>query len=194
MPKVKLGSNDMKRTSNLQRRYEEMLSAIEGEALKAGINNLIEKGLTDSETEIRIWVGFGVAYPRAFDLEYSATRARASHIAPRRTTDNLADNGSAVSLSITPLDDPVSGWDELSRFLKKQGIDDPFQLSLDENQVVDPDGESIVVELKRGRKYNMVFYSLDTNSPDGERAVQVCRRLEREFSVSMTCGDSASTQ
>ena len=68
-----------------------------------------------------------------------------------------------------------------------QGIDSPLKLSLDNEHVVDPDEESIVVEVKSGTLYSMVFFSLSPGNADGRKVVAVCRMVEREFNVIMGC-------
>src|SRR5712691_2642870 len=62
-------SDDLRRQKELQRQYEAMRSMIKRQSLIAGLKNLGESASTHSETEIRIWVGFGLAYPRCFILK-----------------------------------------------------------------------------------------------------------------------------
>ena len=186
-------NSDSKGKTDLQNRYEDMLHAIKQESLKSRITNLSEEILSDSETEIRFWVGFGLAYPRCFILRYSSRQPRAFFLAPKTSGAKGAIHTSAeVSRVRTVLNAPASGWDEFNSFLKGEGIDYPLQLLGEENQIVDPDAESIVVEIKSGTRYSMVSYSLDPDTDDGRKVVEVCRRIEREFNVWMGCGGSTS--
>jgi hypothetical protein len=170
-----------------------MLDEIKRESLKSKINNLREEVLSDSETEIRIWIGFGLAYPRCFILRYSNGHTKAFYLAPKPNGAKAAtDSSGEVLISKAVLNAPASGWDEFNRFLKEQGIDAPLKLSLDESQLPDPDAESMVVEAKSGTRYSMVFFSLHADSEDGRKALEVCRRIEREFNVRLGCGDISS--
>src|SRR5216684_2000436 len=56
------------RKKTLQDRYDATQRMIEHASARAKITNLRDKPLSNSETEIRIWVGFGLAIPRCFVL------------------------------------------------------------------------------------------------------------------------------
>ncbi len=187
-------SSDLKRKADLQNRYQDMLDEIKRESLKSKMNNLREEGLSDSEAEIRIWIGFGLAYPRCFILRYSNGNPTAFYLAPKPNgTKAATDSSGEVLIAKTVLNAPASGWEEFNRFLKEEGIDYPLRLSLDESQISDPDAESMVVEVRSGTRYSMVFFSLHADSQDGRKALEVCRRIEREFKVRMGCGDIPSS-
>lgn len=186
-------SSDLKRKTDLQNRYQDMLDEIKRESLKSKMNNLREEGLSDSETEIRIWIGFGLAYPRCFILRYSNGNPTAFYLAPTPNRGKAAtDSSGEVLMAKNVLNAPASGWEEFNRFLKEQGIDSPLRISLDEYQLFDPDAESMVVEVKSGTRYSMAFLSLDRDSENGRKALEVCKRMEREFNVHMGCGGSTS--
>src|SRR5437868_14668638 len=63
-------TNNESNSDNLENTKESeslMQQFLKRESLRLGIGNLREAA-TDDETEIRIWVGFGIAYPRCFIL------------------------------------------------------------------------------------------------------------------------------
>src|SRR2546427_8164698 len=57
--------NDVKGPKALQAQVEAIQGAIKRESLELKINNL-KDAASNAETEIRIWVGFGMLYPRCF--------------------------------------------------------------------------------------------------------------------------------
>jgi hypothetical protein len=91
------------------------------------------------------------------------------------------------------LDPPKSGWDEFEKFLKAQGIDSPMRLSQESSQYIrSPDMQVIVIEVKSGDGYSMVFFHLDNKSDDAQRALSVCRRIEQDFYINMYCGSPSA--
>lgn len=187
-PQMQSHPEDLKRREDLQRQYEAMQNAIKRESLELGMENLREH-VTDSETETetRIWVGFGLAYPRCFILKNLNGKQKAFYVIPKKIVSKAAMD-IEVSMTKTVLDAPQSGWYEFERFLKSQGIDSPIRLSLDDKHLPDPDEESIVVEVKSGTSYSMVFFSLYTENEDGRKLLEVCRNIEREFNIKLGCG------
>src|SRR2546425_1235674 len=63
--------------------YDEMLRQVAGLSKQAGIANLKDTKLSDAQAEIRIWKGFGLAYPRCFILAISNGIPTASFRAPK---------------------------------------------------------------------------------------------------------------
>ena len=137
----------------MQAQVEAIQGAIKRESLELKINNL-KDAASNAETEIRIWVGFGMLYPRCFIMKELNGRREAFYIAPKT-------NGSKTMTKIS-LESPKSGWNEFAEFIKKQGIDIPMRLSLDDQYMPDPDEESIAIEAKSHGNYGMVFYTLST--------------------------------
>jgi hypothetical protein len=80
---------------------------------------------------------------------------------------------------------PSSGQDEFERFLKDQGIDSPIKLSLDDRETPGPDEETIVIEVKSGPIYSMVFFPSNTETEDGKKAWAVWEKIKREFNIGM---------
>ncbi len=168
----------------MQGQAEAIQRAIKRESLNLKINNLRDE-VSDAETEIRIWVGFGMLYPRGFIMKVQHGRQEAFYVAPK-ILGNKADG--KVKMTKVSLESPKAGWNEFAEFVKKQGIDSPMKLSLDDQHVPDPDEESIVIEVRSHGTYQMVFYALSTENEDGKRALQVCRRIEQEFGIPLGCG------
>jgi hypothetical protein len=182
-------SDDLKSKEIAQLVYEAVRKEIKDESLNLSLKNLREVA-SDAEFETRVWVGFGLMYPRCFILKKQDGKQQAFYIGPKVISNKSAMGvKEEVSMSPTVLDTPKSGWDMFDRFLKEQGIDSPLKLSLDEKYTLDPDGEIIAVEVKSGTTYSMAFYPIFTKSTDGQKVLSVCRRIEQEFDIGMGCGN-----
>jgi hypothetical protein len=170
-----------------QSRYDAVLSALRAESAKLGIVSLIDSP-PGSGTEVRVLIGFGLLYPRCFILNNRSRKNEATFIAAQAKGNNtvIKDKGRLLTTSVK-LDAPVSGWDDFDKFLNDHGIGAPIKLSLDSHQTSDPDEELLVIEIKLGSEYSMVFFSPQTQTEDGKKAWQVCDGIEREFGVSMGC-------
>lgn len=176
------------------RRYEVMRREIKLASEKLAVENL--KDSIHDKDEIRVWVGFGLTYPRCFILRFVEEERQATYLTIRPIR-RRASGGEKVEGVVTKvaLGIPKSGWDEFEKFLKSRGIDSPIRLSRESSQYTpSPDGQSIAIEVKFGAAYSMVFFHLDNKSEDAQKALNVCRRIEQEFSIEMYCGDPASTQ
>ena len=156
-----------------------MQRGIRNEAGKIRIKNL-EDTADGPGTEIRVWVGFGLLYPRCFIMTERNGRREAFHITAKRSAN-------MISTPKLLLASPKSGWNEFTNFIKQHGIDLPLKLSLDKQSEFDPDEEAIVIEVKSNGKYEMVFYDYSNTSPDGRTAIAVCRKLDQEFGIQMGC-------
>jgi hypothetical protein len=177
--------NDVKVRKALEAQVEVMEGAIKRESLKLKIKNLRDY-VPDAETEVRIWVGFGMLYPRCFMMKEFGERREAFYIA-RKTISGKTGVHGGFRMTKLSLESPKSGWNAFAEFIKKQGIDFPMELSLDTQYLPDPDEESIAIEAKSEGNYEMVFYTLSTKSEDGHKALQVCRKIEHEFGITMGC-------
>ena len=184
---TQLHSDGLKRRIDLQSLYKTVQEAIKRESAKLRITNLSDSVLT-SGTETRIWVGFGLTSARCFILQNTRGKREAFYIAPGIVGSEAARTAKGkVFRNKIVLDSPQSGWDEFEKFLKEQGIDSPIRLSLDNQFRPAPDGELIVVEVGAGTAYGMVFFSVFTESDDGQKVLRVCRRIEKEFTIGMGC-------
>lgn len=182
-------SDGLRMGKNLETRYEAMLVALKGESAKLGIGSLRDSPDVVG-TEVRVLVGFGLAHPRCFILTTRNGKHEATLVAGKVIGGRAALNkeGNVLSTKVA-LHDPASGWDKLEEFLKDQGIESPIKLSLDGDQLSDPDEEQIVVEVKSGSVHSMVFFRLNTESEDGKKAWRIWERLKREFGVRMGWAD-----
>ena len=156
-----------------------MRDAIKERSLRVGIKNLKDT-VRQPGTEVRIWVGFGLLYPRIFIMRERNGRRQAFHITAKR-------NGKRITTPKILLKTPNSGWNEFAEFIKKQGIASPLKLSPDKEPEFDPDEEIIAIEVKSRGKYDMVYYESGTKSGDGRKAMEVCKKLEQEFGIMMGC-------
>lgn len=174
---------------DLQGRYETLQYLLKQESLKLSIEDLREAKLSDGESEIRIWLGFGLAYPRCFMLRNLNGREEAAFIGPRKVSFDARSVGNAqVLMPKIPLGPPRIGWPQFDQLLKQQGFGSPIQLTLDESYTADPDEEIIVVEAKSGASYSMVFFPVFTESVDGRKALAVCKMIEQQFAIRVGCG------
>ena len=115
--------NDVKGRKPLQAQVEVIQGAIKRESLKLKINNLRD---SVADAEIRIWVGFGMLYPRCFMMKELNGRREAFYIAPKTNGDKTEGEVPMAKLS---LGSPKSDWNEFVEFIKKQGVDYPMKLS-----------------------------------------------------------------
>lgn len=169
-----------------KRRYEAMAGEIESASKQLGIENL--KAI-QAEDEIRVWLGFGVTQPRLFILRLSDEPQANFHTLKTLQQEN--DEGRLHVPESVPLSRPKSGWAEFENFLKMQGIDSPIRLSQESSDYRrSPDVQVIAIETKFGDKYTLVFFHIDNQSDDAQRALTVCRRIEHEFNINMYCGTS----
>ena len=158
--------------------YEIMQRGVQRESRKLGIPNLREAA-SNSASETRIWVGFGTAYPRLLILKLDKGKEAAAFFTAKPGTPTTM-----VESSLAP---PTSGWTALQTLLRDRGISSPLVLALDEKHIPDFDEETIVIEVRLGRSYSMVFFPTVSETVDGKKALDVCETLEREFNILMGC-------
>jgi hypothetical protein len=58
-----------------------------------------------------------------------------------------------------------------------------IELTLDKTYVADPDGETLILEMKNGSRYTMVYYADSTTSVDGKKAFAIWKRAFSDFDV-----------
>jgi hypothetical protein len=184
---TKSASDKLKATQDMENWQQVVRTQIKRESAKLGIDNLRDASL-GSESQIRIWVGFGLAYSRCIILRNVSGTREGIYVGPMIVESRAPINARKVSFTKKPLSAPKSGWDDLYKFLRVQGIESTIGLSSDEQFIPAPDGEIIVMEIKSGKEYSMAFFSLYTESEDGQKALNVCRKMEQEFGITMGCG------
>ena len=180
-------NESLKKEGHLGSQLDDMQREIKRESAKLRIQSLKEDS-ANPRPETRIWVGFGLFYPRCLILKGAAGKRTAVYLGTNEGAGPAAKGAKSRDLiTHTVLDVPISGWDKVDRFLIDQGIESLLKLSLDNEHVPDPDEEIIVVEVKSGTLYSMVFFSPSPGNADGRKVVAVCRMVEREFNVIMGC-------
>jgi len=173
----------------MQLRKEIMLRAIEREAVWSRLTNLKDVALQPEESETRVWVGFALMNTPCFILKDVNGQKSAVFISAKVSRPASASDRKPRVLPVhTVLSAPSSGWPEFDRYLKEQGVEYPLRFSFDNRHSGDPDEESIVIEMKSGANYSMVFFPLFTETADGKRALEVCRKIEQEFHIKLGCG------
>ena len=174
-------SNQSSNEDNFKIPYDEIVGAIAKFSKQSGMDNLKDAKLSDSETEIRIWKGWGLAFPRCFVLKFRSGNADAFLVAPKKIVDGKGVYAKAL------LNSPRSGWNNLSISLKEQGIGSSVELAQDKNDIVDPDIELIIIEMKKESRHTMAYYTQSTETTDGKKAFAICRTIENEFEAHIGC-------
>lgn len=157
--------------------------------LKAASETLEVSNLRDtdvgSNTQIRIWTGFGLSYPHCMIIE---PYQKAMFVGPMIVDDRGVDKrDGSPAIEKTVFGAPRSGWEKFLDYLRQQGIDLPSPLKIDDPPIIVPDGHSIAIEIKRDQQYGMVHYSVFSKSKDGQKAFAVCHTIEKEFGVRLVC-------
>ena len=151
---------------------------IDSNAALSKLPNLKDKELLDGETEVRILVGGGLGYPRWFILNNQNGVRKGFNV------KSVSVKGK-VSMEKIELNSPRNGWEGFENYLAQQGIKYPLQLSLDKDKKPYFDGEIVVVEVKSGNNYDVIYYSDMTDSEDGRKVIDVCRMIKEELNISL---------
>src|ERR1700738_2075851 len=143
----------------LRSQYEAMENEIRGASRRLGIENLSDS--SGSVDEIRVWLGFGLIYPRCFILTNVQGVRQARYLAPKVIGGRAeSDTKGDVVFVKNVVGSPKSGWDKLDGFLREQGIDSPIKLAAESQHTIDPDEQVIAIEVRSGTTYSMVFFHL----------------------------------
>jgi len=179
-------SSEMKGNKDSRIRFDAMGVALKRESLKLNLTNLKDAKLSNAESEMRIWVGFGLLYPRCFILRNVDGEKQAYYIAPHDIAFKAdPDRALMTKIAVGP---PRNGWPQFDALLKAEGFTAPIRLTLDDKDRADPDEEMLVVEVKSGSEYSVVFFPLYTESEDGRKTIALCTIIEQEFAIRMGCG------
>jgi hypothetical protein len=167
--------------------YDEMLREVAVLSKQAGIANLKDANMSDVQTELRIWKGRGLTYPRCFILRITNGIPAASYSAPKVIGSKAVfHKGNPVYVN-TSLNAPHSGWENLFDYLKQHGIESSIDLALDKRHMPDPDSEELVLEMKNGPRHTMAYYDDSTATADGKRAFAICQKIENDFDIHLGC-------
>jgi hypothetical protein len=167
--------------------YEQMLPHVARLSKEAGFPNLKDADLSDAQTELRLWRGLGLVFPRCFVLRIDNGNPTASFATPKIAGNKgVFRKGNPVYVN-TPLNAPHSGWPTFLAFLKENGIDTSINLALDEHYEPYPDAEALILEMKTGSRHAMVHYIDSTVTADGKKAFAVCDKIQHEFEIQLAC-------
>jgi hypothetical protein len=167
--------------------YEQMLPELAHVSKQAAIPNLKTLNLSDSQTELRLWKAFGLAYPRCFIVKIDNGNPTASFATPKIAGNKgVFRKGNPVYVD-TPLNAPHSGWPRFLAFLKENDIDTSINLALDKHYEPYPDAEALILEMKTGSRHTMVHYIDSTVTTDGKKAFAVCDKIQNEFDIQLAC-------
>lgn len=90
-------------------------------------------------------------------------------------------------MTATSLTQPLSGWEAFDQLLSDFRVTSPIDLKPDDQHLADPDEEVIAIELKSGQRYDLVYYSVGTQSESGKSIIRLCRTIEKEFAIRLGC-------
>ena len=167
--------------------YEQMLPELARLSKQVGIQNLKTAKLSDSQTELRLWKAFGLAYPRCFVVKIDNGNATAFLLSLKIAGNKAVFyKGKPVYKNVI-LNAPHSGWSNVLAYLNQNGIDSSIKLALDKREDVYPDAEALILEMKTGSRHTAVHYIDNTHSNDGTKAFAICERMQKEFEVQLGC-------
>ncbi|MDX6614162.1 MAG: hypothetical protein QOD75_3348 [Blastocatellia bacterium] len=93
--------------------YQQMLPHVARLSKEAGIPNLKDVKLSDTQTEFRLWKGLGIVLPRCFVLKIDDSNPAASFLSVKTIgTKGVFRKGHPVYVN-THLNEPHSGWANL---------------------------------------------------------------------------------
>ena len=167
--------------------YEQMLPHVARLSKEAGIPNLKDVKLSEAQTELRLWRGLGLVFPRCFVLKIVDGNPAASFLSVKVIGNKgVFRKGKPVYMN-TPLNEPHSGWANLLGYLKENGIDSSITLAVDKRYEPYPDAESLILEMKTGSRHTLVHYIDSTASDDGKTGFAICEKIRNEFDLQLTC-------
>jgi hypothetical protein len=167
--------------------YEQMLPHVARLSKEAGIPNLKDVNLTDTQTELRLWKGLGLALPRCFVLKIDTGNPTASFATPKIAGNKgVFREGNPVYVN-TPLNAPHSGWPTFLDYLRENGIDTSINFALDKRYEPYLDAESLILEMKTGSRHTLTHYIDSTVTDDGKKAFAVCEKIQNQFDIQLAC-------
>lgn len=164
--------------------YESFLAQVRNAAAESHLNNLKDVSFAESQKEGRLWVGFDPTYAKAFVLTQINGEQTATLVSPAVTGRGPQRH---VVVRKIRLPAPKSGWPAFDEYLERQGFFTPTSFKLDQGYKHDPDGKYIVLEARLGNSYGLAFFGVRTESQDGRRLMEVCRRTQDEFGIWLGC-------
>lgn len=142
-----------------------------------GLKSLFSNSLSPEECEIRIWVGFSNFYPRGLILSNTNERRFIKYV-----TGKLDSNGKPVVEEKREVESNEDLRKLCSAPFVGKLIKDDFP---PEKGWGDPDGGSIGIELRRGKDYRTVKYSIHGEDKKGKQVVEHVMSVEKTFDVAL---------
>lgn len=165
---------DLNETSQLR---TDILRRINLYSDQYGLTNLKDASLGEDESEVRIWVGFGLFAPRCFSFGKIKDKFEANFVSLKAVSGKTVVN----KMSLLPVG---KDWKIFDEYLNKHPIFEG-NLTADKEHIADPDEEIIFVEIKQGKTYTFFHYSISTTSKDGILVVGLGEAAEKEFGISL---------
>jgi len=140
-------------------------------AITSRLANLADTPFAANESEIRIWIAFNSFHRRGLVIE-DRNQTQIKYFPG--TLDGSC--GPAVR-SLAPFSADVSeDWDARELIEEEHPRDTRW---------VDPDGINLVVEVRVGKGYRIIAYSVDTDTPKGRELIERVRKLEKEYDIQL---------
>jgi len=153
-----------------------------------GVADLSLKKLSEDQREFRIWGDDGFGHLSLLIVRRTAETWDAFFY---ESLDANSDEKSSPRRRTRPLMGPKSGWNGVRKQFEDSGVGPPMLLVPDQNYSPPiPDEGVVLIEAKRGREYEFVWYRQFSQSPHGMKALALCSALEREFRIEIPCKNS----
>lgn len=144
----------------------------------AKLGNLRRVSLPEDDLELRVWIGFGVIPLEGFVIKRSSGRWLSTHL--RSISPRLARRDYQRTLQA-----PKSGWEPFWQHLTNEGVLTLPDSSELKGEILAADGESFVVEVKRGNSYRTYRYSNPDLQqwPEAKSILGIVQTVLDEFDV-----------
>lgn len=144
----------------------------------AGLENLRNIDVNQSDYELRIWVGFGNFSPGSFifrkvNSDFDSHYISFSHLGNEKKVTKKKLNLSQKALS------------NFYYNLKNNGFLPTMKFYKDKNHISDPDEAIIVVEIKQNQKYKMFWFPGSTSSRQGQKIFKLIDKVENLFKIKL---------
>jgi hypothetical protein len=131
----------------------------------------------------------GLVTPRCFRMVVTDGNPAASLVTVKISGKRAVMRNGREVYSDTPTGAPQSGWDNFLAYLKDNGIGSSIELTQDKTEMVDPDSEALILEMRNGSHHTLVYFNESTTSVDGKKAFAICKRIHTDFDFNLGCQD-----
>lgn len=173
---------NLRRSQNKSEKIEIAKKTLKRNSKSFALKNLRDKTIAPSNMEIRIWSDQETLL-HCLIISKNGNVWKASFLSGEFIEDKLTllKKRSQDNLS------PKSGWNNISMLIDKN-IGFPFPYEIDDSDaVLEPDEGTIVLEVKKGENYGLVFYRKFSESVDGKTIIELCKLLQDEFNLDLGC-------